>query len=235
VFLVIWLLCGIAGTSAAKGFYSHYFIQLLPVLCVTVCWVVLHFGPGMATWSRGRIAVSTALFLLMPGLAAGATYLQALRPIMTITGHRIALHPDTASLIAQEIANSPSGGGTTLYDFDYDIIVYSLSGTRLPTRYVFPMFLSNCFFARVSGVDARKEEARILATDPEFIVRSVPPAPSVPPLEQSVYAQLEDAVAARYVVDRHYDGAVLYRRRADAGHGAATAEIHPASCPKPAD
>jgi len=231
LFLTVWLICAFIGVTSAKGFYSHFYIQALPVLSVTTGWAVLTFLPGMPAWSLRKSAVAAVLFMLIPLFAAGATLVKAARPVLTINGHHVSLHRDTGLLIAQYVRDAPTLRPVKLYDFDYDIIVYSLARTSPPTQYVFPMFLTTCFLSFVSGVDAQTEETRILALHPQFILRSVPQAPALPPWQDNVYAELETTLAAQYVVARTYDGAVLYELRPDMMNAALPPKRYPSSCP----
>ena len=231
LFLIVWLVFAFLGVTSAKGFYSHFYIQALPVLSVIVGWVVLESLPGTPSWSLGKFALAVVLFMLIPLFAASVTLFKAARPILTMNGHHIFLHKDTGLLIAQDVRNAPQLRPVKLYDFDYDIIIYSLTQTNPPTHYVFPMFLTTCFFSFVSGVDAQAEESRILAQHPQFILRSVPRSPSLPPWQNNVYAELESMLAAQYYVAKTYDDAVLYELRPDMMSAQLPVKTYPASCP----
>jgi hypothetical protein len=231
LFLIVWLFAAFLGVSSAKGFYSHFYIQVLPVLSVVAGWTVLTFFPNIRYWSLMK-AGSAGLFLLLFPLFAGvATMIKAVQPVLTISGHHISVHKDIGLLIAQDIRSAPSLRPVKLYDVDFDIIIYSLSKTTPPTRYVFPMFLTTCFLAYVSGVDAQKEETRILALHPQFILRSVPQPAAVRPWEENVYVELANMLATQYFVAKTYQGATLYELRPDLLNSAPPPRQYPSSCP----
>jgi 4-amino-4-deoxy-L-arabinose transferase-like glycosyltransferase len=230
--LVIWLIFAFLGVTSAKGFYSHFYIQALPVLSVIVGWVVLGFLPGIRFWSFGKAAAVAFLFMAIPLFAAAATLMKAAKPVLTVNGHHVILHKDTGLLIAQYVQAAPTLRPVKFYDFDYDIIIYSLTKTNPPTQYVFPMFLTTCFLSFVSGVDAQQEETRVLSLHPQFILRSVPPSPILPsPREDNVYAELQSMLAAQYEVAKTYDGAVLYELRPDMVAAQIPPKQYPSSCP----
>jgi hypothetical protein len=119
-----------------------------------------------------------------------------------------------------------------LFVFDYQPIIYSLAGQNPPTKYPFPSVLTRCQLARVAKVPAMHEIARILATNPEFIVRSRFPYQDPAIVNLRVYAAVDRSLAARYQLWRVYDDAVVYRLRApDAPVNDHFGDL-PAACPK---
>jgi len=207
LFLALWLLGGCAGVAAAKSFFDHYFLQLLPVLCVAAAWVaqrIAHSGRGQAMF----LAAVAAL----PLLAAGTALTDSLRPVLTWHGGHPSWRPDTpaqvAAAIAPALAASP---GAAVYVFDDQPIIYSLAHRAPPTRYAFPSVLTTGFLAQVAGVDASAELARILAARPLFIIRRVHPVVSQNASNQAVYAALNQALADHYQLWRTDSGTEIYR------------------------
>ncbi|GLR66778.1 hypothetical protein GCM10010909_14580 [Acidocella aquatica] len=191
-FLAAWLLAGLAGVAVAKSFYDHYFLQVLPVLCVSL-------GFWFSLLPRGRVvrAGFVVAALALPAWAA-----------------KIALHdamvPD---VIAQVGADLAAQHPASLYVFDSQPILYALSGQTPPTRYVLPSELVGRSLPRVAGVDAGAEVARILAGNPQFIVCRAPAPANPAVVNPAVYAQLQQALAARYRLWRTYPGVVVYKLR----------------------
>lgn len=116
------------------------------------------------------------------------------------------LHEDTPLLIAARVPH-----GASLYVFDSEPILYALTASVPPTRYVLPSILTRGRLAPVAGVDANREVARILATRPEFIVVRRPSGE--PAGDPGVYAELNAALAASYRLEAAFPDALLYRRR----------------------
>jgi len=185
VFLAAWLLGGLVGVAASKSFYDHYFLQVLPVLCVTLgVW----FGRLPGGVLRAGFVVAA---LAPPVLAAG-------------TALREATGPDVIRQVGAELKTR------SLYVFDSQPILYALTGAAPPTRYVLPSELIGLTLPKVAGVDPVAEVARILATRPEFIARR-DPAPVN--MDAAVYAEMDAALAKGYGVWRRYPGVVIYKEK----------------------
>ncbi len=186
IFLACWLLAGMLGVAAAKSFYDHYFLQILPVLCVILgMWFVAL--PRRVALQAGFVLVALAL----PGWAAATALKQASVP------DRIA--EAGADLRAQHPAS--------LYVFNSQPILYALTNTTPPTRYVLPSVLTGKLLPGVAGVDPVAEVARILATKPQFIVTRTDATVQNP----AVYAELDQALAQQYGVWRKYPGVMVYK------------------------
>ena len=78
LFLALWLLGGCVGVAAAKSFYDHYFLQLLPVLCVTLGW----WASRLPGWRRPTLGLAAALVLALPAWAAVVALRQAAAPVL---------------------------------------------------------------------------------------------------------------------------------------------------------
>lgn len=184
IFLSAWLLAGLLGAASAKSFYDHYFLQVLPVLCV-----ILGVWFSRLPASRQIRAVFIIAALALPA-CAGLRALQA------------ATVPDVTAQIGQALKHQPG----SLYVFDGQPILYALADKPAPTRFVLPSELTGRLLPRVAGVDAAAEVARILAAKPDFIVRRTPPQSGNP----AVDAELEAALRG-YALWRQYPGMAVYR------------------------
>jgi hypothetical protein len=163
---------------------------------------------------------------------------QAATPILALRNGHVALQRDTPARIAHEIQPllaKPTAALATgqLFVFDYQPIIYSLAGQIPPTRYPFPSVLTRCQLARVAKVPAMHEITRILATNPEFIIRSRFPYQDPAIVNLRVYAAVDRTLAARYQVWRVYDDAVVYRLRSPDAPVNNSFDNLPAACPKP--
>jgi 4-amino-4-deoxy-L-arabinose transferase-like glycosyltransferase len=187
--VALWLALALVGASAAKYFYDHYFLQALPPVCVGLGLFVSRL-PRRA-WLR--VAVAAAL-LAPPAWAGWQAY-------------RWALSPDDVRLDAAAItALHPQ----SLYVFDAQPILYALTGLPAPTRYVLPSVIAGNRLAPVAQISPSAELARILATNPQLIIRRDPP-PGPDWASEAISGQLNAALAAHYHVAAHPPGAVLYQ------------------------
>ncbi len=208
MFLLLWLAGGCVGVAAAKLFYDHYLLQILPVLCVSLALVMARFTGGMSLWQR---EVLFACILAIPCFGAGAALMGACLPLVSAQIGRAAPHPDTPAQIAAAIAHLPAGSPRQVYVFDYQPIIYSLAGQTPPTRYAFPSVLTKCFLSHVAGVRAAAEIHRILASDPEFIIRSQFPLTGPAIINQTVYDEVNQDISTRYKLWRSYSEAAVFR------------------------
>jgi 4-amino-4-deoxy-L-arabinose transferase-like glycosyltransferase len=214
--LGLWLIGGLLGVAAAKSFYDHYFLQILPALCLCLAWTVAWRLPQFGTWRTLPTSALFAALLIIPALAGYTALNNATRPLISPTGQ---FQPDIPARIAADLRPllaADTSPAPKLYVFDDQFILYALTATTPPTRYVFPSVLTGCFLARVAGVDGAAEIARILAQNPQFIVRRAGPPPATPNTDTAAYAELESALAQNYTLLHSYPGSLLYRRRPDA-------------------
>jgi hypothetical protein len=187
-FPTLWLGAALLGAVGAKSFYDHYFLETLPPLCLAL-------GVWTTALPRARLAFAAAV-LALP-LWAGAQALQA------------ATGPDqTAAAGALLAATRPA----SLYVFDSQPILYAYADITPPTRYVLPSVLVGQTLPLVAGVDAPAEVARILATNPQIIVRR-DPEPTSGNIDPAVYALADAALAAHYTLWKRFPGIALYRLR----------------------
>jgi hypothetical protein len=208
MFLLLWLVGGCVGVAAAKLFYDHYFLQILPVLCVSLALVLARFTGRMVLWQRETLF---AVILVIPCFGAGEALMGACLPLVSAQAGQTAPHQDTPARIAAAIAKLPAGAPRQVYVFDYQPIIYSLAGQTPPTRYAFPSVLTKCFLSHVAGVRAAAEIHRILAGDPAFIVRSQFPLTDPAVIDLAVYDEVNADIAARYDLWRSFGDAEVYR------------------------
>jgi len=234
LFLAFWLIGGCIGVASAKSFFDHYFLQILPVMCVTLAWAPLNLGFARRL-RKFPVMLLGAAVLALPLAAAATAISQAATPILALRNGHVSLQRDTPSRIAHEIRPllaGPSAAGQ-LFVFDYQPIIYSLDRQIPPTRYPFPSVLTRCQLARVAKVPAMHEIIRILATNPEFIIRNRYPYQDPSIVNLRVYAAVNRTLAARYQVWRTYDDAIVYRLRAPNAPVDHSFANLPAACPQP--
>ncbi len=215
VFLSLWLLGGAVGISAAKSFYDHYFLQILPALCVTLGWLLSLVEPyARGALARLCLAALLALVLTPPAVAAVRALQAMAQPVLSWRDGLPVLRPDGPQALAQALAPalaaSPPAPNPPLYVFDAQPVLYALLHQSPPTRYVLPSELTGQFLSRVANVDAAAEVGRILAESPRFIVRRQRPAGGGN-AEQRVYQEVDVALAARYRLWRQADGMQTYQ------------------------
>jgi 4-amino-4-deoxy-L-arabinose transferase-like glycosyltransferase len=212
--LLFWVVTASIGIASGGLYFSHYFIQLLPVLCIAVG---LTAGQA-AAWLRG-LSRAALLLLIAAGLVtpigAAATDVGRMIPVMMRAPVGFGPLRDTPAEAARdlrpELAQAP---GETLYVFDGEPVLYSLLHARLPTRYVFPSFLLSRLLSYTVNIDPVAQLDGIMAAKPLFVVRRRFPGPQPAQTRNvAVYAKMAADLAADYSVWRVYDDMVVYRRR----------------------
>jgi 4-amino-4-deoxy-L-arabinose transferase-like glycosyltransferase len=188
-FLPAWLFATLIGALGAKSFYDHYFLEMLPPLCIAAG---LIFAKLPGQWAP------RALFLLiLISLPAQAGWIALSQ----------ASGPDPQRIVARYLR---AAGANSLYVFDGQPILYALTNLPPPTYYIFPSELVGNSLAKVAGVNPVQEVGRILATRPEYIIRhSWPRDPTKTNAE--VYAEMDNALAAHYMLWRHVKGIDVYK------------------------
>jgi hypothetical protein len=184
--LLPWLAAATLAVVAPWKFYDHYFLLLLPPLCLLAA-LGLDALARLVLRARFRargFAVAVALLMalplsdmLLPRLAQGA-------------GLR---RPDAARQVAG-LADAALRPGEALFVANWHPILYVLADRPPPTPYAFPGHLAG-HFAPVTGIDADAELARVLALPPGVIV--VAPA-FWPLIRPQARAAIEAALARGY-------------------------------------
>lgn len=161
VWLTFWLLAGCLNVALPMKFYHHYFLALLPPLCIAGGLALVWAGQ-LPTGLQRRLAAA-ALATAMLALPARAALLHAaiLRANNTV---------DAPRLIAADIARLGPGD---LYVYNDSPVLYYLTARLPPTRYVLPVELHD--FASSSGASGAQEVAAVVARRPHYVVTSDPP------------------------------------------------------------
>ncbi|HQU01971.1 MAG TPA: hypothetical protein PLI12_05940, partial [Acetobacteraceae bacterium] len=101
--------------------------------------------------------------------------------------------------------------GQHIYVFDDQPIIYSLTNQTPPTKYAFPPDLTSRFLADVAGINAYHEVSSILATHPEFIIRSLYPLTAPSQRNNAVYQLVDQTLARDYDIWKTVGGSVIFR------------------------
>jgi hypothetical protein len=185
-FLGLWLAAGLLGAVAAKSFYDHYFLQVLPVLCVTAALAWSRLPAGAGRWALAALVAA-------PPAWAGAAALAQARG------------PDAPAAAAAALNGAHARG---LYVFDTQPILYALTGTTPPTRYVLPSVLTGPLLPAVADVDPIAELNRILASAPPFIARRTDPQNENP----AMLDRLNQELSRAYHLTGTYGDIAVYQR-----------------------
>lgn len=162
----VWIAAVLVGLFLLRRWYEHYFIQLLPPLCLLTGFVVVRAVLDVA---RDRVAYLCAASLLIAGafFAANRTaYLAAGDLVLQRHARADWAAGDTPRIVARDIEQQLRKGDT-VFVFDHDPVIYYLARAAAPTRYPFP----GHWFDGADGLfDPLAELEQVLARKPRFIV-----------------------------------------------------------------
>lgn len=151
LFLLGWLLSGVAAFAVLSAAYPHYALVMAPMGCLLA---------GYA--ARSNIAGWAALaYLLNLSLDNMALYEQRLRA-NAVVAPQLRQMAEAITPYVQD--------GRCLYVYHGPVILYTLTRACIPTRFAFPNHLSIQTEASGLGVDPASEVRRILASRPAVIV-----------------------------------------------------------------
>lgn len=202
IFVYLWLLGGLIGVCAAKSFFDHYFLQSLPVLCLIAA-LTLAASPVILR----RIII---IAMLLPAIAGWNQLANVAAPIITFQNGHLAIRPDIQARIAADLTAALQPG-QHIYVFDDQPIIYSLTNQTPPTKYAFPPDLTTRFLANVAGINAYHEVSRILATHPEFIIRSLDPLTAPSQRNNAVYQLVDQTLSRNYDIWKTVGDSVIFR------------------------
>jgi hypothetical protein len=152
-----------AATVAVVGpgfFYPHYFLIWMPPLSVLA---------ALGAWRLSRFArprIARAVFVAIVALVAADAWQQE---SVVRLGRGIGLwNPDPVQGVANAI-RAKLQPGETIFVANYHPVVYALTDSALPTRFIFPAHLTGAF-TQVADIDTDAELRRVLATRPRYVV-----------------------------------------------------------------
>lgn len=195
LFLWLWLGCCLLGMSVSGHWYWHYWIQLMPALCLAGSLGLLML------WSKGR-AISrqlAAAVLVIPVVAlARFAVLPPLEGDWALY-HRPGYQIATAA--ADYIRAHTEEHGTIYVAFS-EADIYHLARRRAAVPYL--------FYAYVVSLPGAYDEivASIASRTPAYVLALDRPITTIDP-----DGRFDAALQANYAPERTFGPAVLYRRR----------------------
>lgn len=168
--LVTWLLGAMASALAPGQPYDHYALEMTVPLCLA-SWLAFHdlFLAQLA--GQALRAGLTFMFVATAGTDLVAIPLGVGRELTSLLKRGSLDSVDTSRWVVHYIRDHTRGDHVTLYVMDGQPLIYHLAEVDPPTRYAFSPFLLDPHFENVTGSKARPEVDRILAGQPEWIVR----------------------------------------------------------------
>ena len=191
-FALLWFLAGCVAVAGPLQFWVHYFLILVPPLSLLA---------AMGAWRLAHLkrpSIAAGLFACLLIVTASDIWLDRFARLIKLGRSSECFtfaskgEPDVPRLIAGRIA-AELALGQPIFVFNYQPIVYFLSGATLPTRIPFPIDLVGT--QNFTGVNLDAEVARVLAAKPQFIVVD---RDSMFPVRPSAQVLVESELVANY-------------------------------------
>jgi len=194
-----WFGLAFVGTCISRRFFEHYYLQLVaPASLVTAVVIV---GALRSITAQRRIRYALALTLILAGPLLTLGYPPLFDSAALVYRHYLrgqALPVDGPQAVSAYLQGRVKPDDY-LYVADYEPIVNYWVDARIPTKYAFPIYLTDQVFAR-EGIDQLGELRRIFEKRPVYVVRQSPPSRDFnnPPLA----AELDGYLAQAYTLEK---------------------------------
>ena len=199
-YMALWFGLALLDTIFTKRLWEHYFLVLLPPLCLLTALLVTGLLRPDAGMDRRRRVLALILLLGAPlvpvalpaaAASAGLVYRHYVRGL--------PMPPDAPAEVAAYLREHVPAS-EPIYIADYEPIVYFLADRKAPTRYAFPPRLIDQQFAKVDRIDPLAELAAIMTRQPSYLVRVAPPSPDM--TNPAFAAALDRYVQERYILEK---------------------------------
>ncbi len=223
IYLGLWLVFALVDVFFTGNLFRHYFLQLLPPLCLITGLLVVGLVRAGAPGAAVRQGLLVTLVLLPPLFSL--VYSPLVGNASLVYRHFVGRQPwpsDTPTAVAAYIREHGSPD-QPIFIMDYEPIVYYLVDAPLPTRYVFTPHLMDAVYREIGRFDQVAELDAIMAQKPVYVVRLLPRNPGF--TNEPVAARLDVHLSRDYNLERTIAGVsttsgqpvsvVLYRRLRD--------------------
>lgn len=208
-YLVVWLFFSCIGVYIGKEFYLHYFLTLLPSLCLISSFVItkiISFTKAMKMVVKVLVfgAIATGFLLSFINI----TYLPY-KVGLTNLYNRYLLGKDNWGDRSAKIA-AYLEKKVDLKDYIYVVndqpIIYYLVGSKIPTKYAFPFFLISDL-SKIAGVNPVDELNSIFSKEPTYIILK-----KGGQTNSLFYKRLKENLNNQYKLEKTIEGTDLYKR-----------------------
>ena len=198
-YLIIWFSMAFLGVCSPKSFYVHYFLQLLPSLCLLSSYLIIK-----TIWSAREIGTTRrflilALILLTPLFNIVYPYLKlGTKSVYFRFVKGISNWGDDPAIVANYLKKRVKPEDY-IYVVDYLSVIYFLVPAKIPTKYAYPPFL-NSDLAKVAGSNPVQELRSILEKKPVYIIKFKQDKIGNDPF----YSELEESLNRDYALDKGF-------------------------------
>jgi 4-amino-4-deoxy-L-arabinose transferase-like glycosyltransferase len=215
IYLLVWFLMAFISVCLLKGVYNHYYLQLLPSLCLISSYLIIRIVGMAGVLDKKRRFLALVLILLNPLLTNADPYITRsaksayFRFVKGIDGWG-----DDYRVISKYLQERIKKEDY-IYVVDLPPIVYFLVDAKIPTKYAFSFFIHDKVFSKFAGVNPLKELNFIMSKRPVYVIRSLEPPRSGPTVSTNnlFYAELDKYLEKYYVFESSTKDVKFYKLR----------------------
>lgn len=169
---ILWFLFAAIGVYIGKQFYFHYFLALLPPLCLVSAGVITNLFKLKKLTKKIKIFALFSLLTLAFYSVFDIVYLPFKKPLIDAYNRYLLGKDnwgDNYAIISKYIRSKIIPDEDYIYIVDSQPIVYYLSKSKIPTKYAFPSFLIGDL-NQITGIDPLNELENIFLKQPTYII-----------------------------------------------------------------
>jgi 4-amino-4-deoxy-L-arabinose transferase-like glycosyltransferase len=159
-FVLFWFLAAFAESSITLRFFKHYYLVTIPPLCVLLAYASTRFQ--VASGNRAALILAVVVAI---GFPVVRTIQKSYIPVISAYLKEGDANVNIARYIKEQI--SPQD---YIYVVNQGPTIYFLTRARLPTRYVFPLYILDEPTSRLGNIDYPSEVERIFSKSPRAVV-----------------------------------------------------------------
>jgi 4-amino-4-deoxy-L-arabinose transferase-like glycosyltransferase len=165
--LIYWFSSTFVATLISTRFIGHYYLQLLPPLCLISSYIIVQTVTKQAIKNKRNlflIIMSVLIFLitLYP-------HLQKNTELVVNQYIKQQKYLDDKEVLIANYINSKISPNNYIYIANYQPIIYYLVRAKLPTKYVFTSHLIS-YYSVITGINPLQELTSIMDKKPVYVL-----------------------------------------------------------------
>lgn len=204
IFLFVWFFIAFLGVCSTKRFYSHYFLQVLPILCLISSYIIVDriYKTNNSIKRKQKFIL---IFILCSFLSLNIYphLLDATKFIYFRYAKGISNWGDKYAIISKYLKERVQKDDY-IYVVDDKTIIYYLVGAKIPTKYIYPSFLIQGGYPKIIGINQIDELHSIIQKKPVYIVKQRQK-------DNLFYTTLNGYLEKFYIFETSINGVRLYR------------------------
>ena len=216
IYLIIWFCMTFISIILIKAAYSHYYLQLLPPLCLISSYLIIKTIWRLGELDKKREFIVLTLIVLQPFLSS--TFIpitQSAKFVYFRFMKGISQWGETEITITARYLQEHVNKEDYIYIADLPVTIYFLVDAKIPTKYAFPSFMNDQNLQKIPGINSVQELTSIMRKKPIYVVKMEKPDPIDPtfPRDDEFYGSLNSYLKKDYVLDKQIKNIQVYRLR----------------------